>query len=130
MRNKLRAGILFSLISLLLFSCEKKSDPPIQLNVIAPAVEKQLAGRLGDRFVKVGKVEFNASEGSVYHVEVFYMEGDQEKRYVMAFVNTADERNLTVFRGEFPLHLIGEAEPGDGASFYVSIDEMMNESKD
>ncbi len=117
-------------MSLLLFSCEKKIDPPVQLNVIAPAVEKQLVDKIGDRFVKIGKVEYNVPAGCIYHVEVFYMDGDQEKRYVMAFVNAPDERNLRVFRGEFPLHLIGKAEPGDGASFYVSIDEMMNESKD
>jgi hypothetical protein len=105
----------------------KKIAPPIQPDVIVPAVTKQLADKLGDRFVKVGKVQYDAPQ-NCYHVEIFYNDNDSDKRYVMSFIrfNESKNRPLVQYFGQFPLDLVGKGSRGGQAMFPVTIDEMMN----
>jgi hypothetical protein len=105
-------------------------DPPVEIQVIAPAVEKQFTDQFADGFARVGKVRFDGSS-DVYHVEVFYTEARREKRYVMEFTRIvrADRPNLVVYRGTFPADLPdpGNQSTGVAEDFDVTIDEMMNE---
>lgn len=105
-------------------------DPPVEIQVIAPAVEKQFTDKFADGFAKVGKVRFDGSS-DVYHVEVLYSEELREKRYVMEFnrVVWAERPNLVVYRGTFPADLPGSGNQSTGIAedFDVTIDEMMND---
>ena len=93
----------------------------------APGVTKQLADKLGDRFVKVGKVQYDAPQ-NCYHVEIFYNDNDSEKRYVMDFIRyyESTERHLEQYYSRFPLDLVGMGSPAGQATFQIIIDEMMN----
>ncbi len=143
--NALTKALTISLLSALLFAaCDTKSTvqqpsidtPPIEISVIAPAVAKQLANRFGDRFTRVGKVQFAKTETAgftdspyCYHVEFFYTDSDQEKRYVMELGKVIKEAspNLVTYECEIPMALFGEDASAD-KRFRVTIDEMMNEA--
>jgi len=58
-------NVAFLFSTLLLVGCAKVPEtvPPIQIVVIAPAVTTQFVNELGDRLVKVGKVQYHASGG-------------------------------------------------------------------
>lgn len=138
-------NILPTLLAALLFvGCDQKpkspkstgaehapQPPPVEIQVIAPAIEKQFATRFADGFAKVGKVRFDGSL-DVYHVEVLYTEKDQEKRYVMELkrIIYADRPNYVVYLGTFPAPLLGDQSTADAKDFEVTIDEMMNEEDD
>lgn len=133
-----------TLLCLLLFTgCDTKSTaqkpaietPPIEINVIAPAVAKQLANRFGDRFARVGNIRFTRTETAgftdspyCYHVEFFYKDMDQEKRYVMEMGKVTKEAspNLVTYECEIPLALFGEDSGTADKKFRVTIDNMMN----
>tara|TARA_B110000305_G_C19313406_1_gene575140 strand:+ start:317 stop:787 length:471 start_codon:yes stop_codon:yes gene_type:complete len=133
------------LAALLFVGCDQKPESPkstgaehapqatpVEIQVIAPAIEKQFATRFADGFAKVGKVRFDDSL-DVYHVEVLYTEKDQEKRYVMELkkIVYADRPNYVVYRGTFPAPLLGDQSTAAAAKdFEVTIDEMMNEEDD
>ena len=57
---------------------------------------------------------------------MFYEDQHQEKRYVMDFIRTLDGRQLVMYRGQFPLDLVGESSSQGPVEFPVTIDEMMN----
>lgn len=113
-------GVLF------LVGCDKKIAPPIQLDVIAPAVTKQLTDKFSDRFFKVGKIQYDAPR-NCYFVEILFNDNGVEKRYVMDFHRYHEGNSqLVQYYGQFPVDLIGEGIPQGLAVFPVTIDEMMN----
>jgi hypothetical protein len=129
-----------ALLSALLFvGCDKipaprktvHQKPPIGLEVIAPAVAKQLTDRFADRGGKVGKVRFEGSS-DFYHVEVFYMQKDREKRYAMELqrMMDGDRPNLVIYGGRFPTILFADKTIAHSTHFTVTVDEMMNEGHD
>ena len=118
--------------SLTLTNTEDASPaPPVEIQVIAPAVEKQFTDMFADGFAKVGKVRFNGSS-NVYHVEVFYAGELREKRYVMELgqVVRADRPNLLIYRGTFPADLLSDQSTALAEDFDVTIDEIMNKQND
>lgn len=112
--------------TLLLLGCAKEDAPPIQIDVIAPSVTKQLTDKYGDAYIKTGKVEYDA-EKNIYNVELFYKRDGAEKRYVMSMLRAYDsQRQLLQYTGEMPVELMGEASPHGRAYFPVTVDVMMN----
>ncbi len=127
---------LFALLTaLLVVGCDKKDpelQPPISIDVIAPAVTDQMKDKLAERFLEVGQVRFDGSAG-VYHVEVFYRVDEQERRYIMEFRREldVDRPNLTVYRAKFPLRLLDDDGTANVQAFFsIAIDGMMGVEDD
>jgi len=132
------ANLILLLPTLLLLGCERKIEtqdlpsvqsPPIELGVIPDALTKDFTRLLGDRFIRIGKVNFD-SKLNLYHAELFYKDEDtkSEMRYVLEFTPGQREHqtNLTSYRVELPEQIFGKLRQYGGN--YIYIDAMSNES--
>ena len=121
--------IVTFLTACFLIGCGKEKaaqEPPIQLEVIAPELSKQFERKLGESFLKVGEVEYKTPENT-YLVEIHYTHDDQEERFVMPLLRSVDtdDRHHVVYKGIFPLRLIGDKSPAEIVVDF-KIDELMN----